>query len=33
MADYVIAGGTLLFFVLALLPLVDYGDDFFGYHA
>jgi hypothetical protein len=30
MADYVIATGTLLFFVLALLPWRDYGDEFFG---
>ena len=30
MADYVVAGGTLLFFILALLPWRDYGDEFFG---
>ena len=31
MADYVIAGGTFLFFVLALLPWWRYGDDLFNY--
>jgi hypothetical protein len=31
MADYGIAGGTLLFFVLALFPWWSYGDDLFGY--
>ena len=30
MADYVVAGGTLLFLVLALLPWQSYGDEFFG---
>ena len=30
MADFVVAGGTLLYFVLALLPWRDYGDEFFG---
>jgi hypothetical protein len=30
MADYVIAGGTLLFFVLALFPWFSVEDDFFG---
>jgi hypothetical protein len=30
-ADYGIAGGTLLFFVLALFPWWSYGDDLFGY--
>ncbi|MGY1602656.1 hypothetical protein [Geodermatophilus sp. SYSU D00815] len=29
MADYVIAGGTLLFLVLALFPWWDYGDIYF----
>ncbi|MET0765010.1 MAG: hypothetical protein ABWY29_09090 [Blastococcus sp.] len=28
MADYVIAGGTLLYLVLALFPWVDFGDYF-----
>jgi hypothetical protein len=28
-ADYVVAGGTLLFLVLALFPWWDYGDQFF----
>jgi hypothetical protein len=31
MADYAIAGGTLLFFVFALFPWWSYGDDLFGY--
>jgi hypothetical protein len=31
MADYVVAGGTVLFFVLALFPWWSYGDDLFGY--
>ena len=31
MADYVIAGATVLFFVLALFPWWSYGDDLFGY--
>jgi hypothetical protein len=31
MADYVIAGGALLFFVLALFPWWNYGDELFGY--
>lgn len=31
MADYVIAGGTALYFVLALLPWWSYGDALFGY--
>jgi hypothetical protein len=30
MADYVVAGGTLLFLVLALLPWQSYGDELFG---
>ena len=30
MADYVIAGGAVLFFVLALLPWWSYGDDAAG---
>ena len=30
MAEYVIAGGTLLFFVLAFLPWRDYGDFLFS---
>jgi hypothetical protein len=29
-ADHVVAGGTLLFLVLALLPWRAYGDEFFG---
>src|SRR5215212_984232 len=29
-ADHVVAGGTLLFLVLALLPWRTYGDEFFG---
>jgi hypothetical protein len=28
MADYVIAGGTLLYLILAILPWVDFGDYF-----
>jgi hypothetical protein len=31
LADYVIAGGTLLFFVLAFFPWFTFGDDFFGF--
>ena len=31
MADYVIAGGTVLYFVFALLPWWSYGDALFGY--
>jgi hypothetical protein len=31
MADYVIAAGALLFFILALFPWWSYGDDLFGY--
>ena len=31
MADYVIAGGTVLFFILAALPWYDFGDDVFGF--
>ena len=30
MADYVVAGGTLLFLILGMLPWRDYGDEFFG---
>ena len=30
MADYVIAGGTVLFLILALFPWWNYGDKFFG---
>ena len=30
MADYVIAGGTLLFFILAFLPWFSIDDEFFG---
>ena len=30
-ADYVIAAGTALFFVLALFPWWSYGDNLFGY--
>jgi hypothetical protein len=29
-ADYVIAGGTLLYLIFALLPWWDYGDEFFA---
>jgi hypothetical protein len=31
MADYVIAGGTLVYFVLAFFPWFTFGDDFFGF--
>jgi hypothetical protein len=31
MADYVIAGGTLLYLVWALFPWYDFGDDVFGF--
>jgi hypothetical protein len=31
MADYVIAIGTLLFFILAFFPWFTFGDDFFGF--
>jgi hypothetical protein len=31
MADYVIAGGTIVFLVLAALPWYDYEDDVFGF--
>jgi hypothetical protein len=31
LADYAVAGGTLIFFVLALFPWWSYGDDLFGY--
>jgi hypothetical protein len=31
MADYVIAGGTLLFFILAFFPWFTLGADFFSY--
>jgi hypothetical protein len=30
MADYVVAGGTLLYLILGLFPWRDYGDEFFG---
>ena len=30
MADYVIAGGTVLFLILALFPWWEFGSDFFG---
>ena len=30
MADWVVAGGTVLYLVLALFPWWDYGDEFFG---
>jgi hypothetical protein len=31
LADYVIAGGTLLFFILAFFPWFTFGDEFFGF--
>jgi hypothetical protein len=31
MADHVIGGGTVVFFLLALFPWWSYGDDLFGY--
>jgi hypothetical protein len=31
MADYVIAGGTLLFLILSFFPWFQFGDDFFGF--
>ncbi|HLM05086.1 MAG TPA: hypothetical protein VK402_07880 [Blastococcus sp.] len=31
MADYVIAGGTLLYLVLSFFPWFQFGDDFFGF--
>ncbi|WP_324274355.1 hypothetical protein [Blastococcus brunescens] len=30
-ADYLLAGGTLLFFVLAFFPWLTFGDEFFGF--
>jgi hypothetical protein len=30
-ADYVVAAGTLLFFVLAFFPWFTFGDEFFGF--
>ena len=33
MADYVIAGGTLVFLILAALPWYDFGSDVFGFSA
>jgi hypothetical protein len=31
MADYVIAGGTLLYLILSFFPWFSFGDDFFGF--
>ena len=31
MADYVIAGGTLLYLILSFFPWFQFGDDFFGF--
>ena len=31
LADYVIAGGTVLFLIIAALPWYDFGDDVFGF--
>jgi hypothetical protein len=31
MADYVVAGGTVVYLILALFPWYDFGDDAFGF--